>query len=132
MLDPFSFCAGQAPNAAVDASAFPPPALVLSLQVANVFLLLALVAIICCWTPDHATTCRYLVAVALADYGHIYATYRGVGPDYFWDVAGWNDMVWANVGVSLFLNVFRWLTVLGVFGWLKASAEGIATDKKCQ
>lgn len=54
--------------------------------------------------------------MGLADLWHLYATYRGVGSEYFWNVSGWNDMVWGNVGSSAFLNVNRWLTVLAVFG----------------
>lgn len=75
-------------------------------------------AVICCWTP-HAKVARYyLIAVAFADLGHIYAVYRGMGPAGFWDFGQWNDMVWGNVGASTFLNINRWLTVLGVFGRL--------------
>ena len=85
---------------------------------ANVLLLLAPIAIICCWTNNPGVTICYLTAVAFADLGHIYAVYRG-GSDYFWDVSSWNDMTWGNVGVSAFLHVNRLLTVLRVFGKIK-------------
>lgn len=53
----------------------------MTLQLVNVYLLLAAMAVICTWTP-HARTARwYLAAVSLADYGHIYACYVGVGLD---------------------------------------------------
>jgi len=86
----------------------------------NVLLLLAAMAIICCWTKHSEIAFWYLVAVGIADFGHIFATYKAVGPNYFWDLGQWNDMMMGNVGCSAFLNINRWLTVLGVFGSLKA------------
>lgn len=103
----------------------PPQALTLTLALLNVYLLLAALAIVCCFTA-HAPVARgFLLAVAIADYGHVYATYAGAGPAVFWDPLGsWNGMVWGSVGVSLFLNVHRWLTLLGVFGRLGGSSGG--------
>lgn len=116
-----SYYAAQVPNAPLSAADhhIPPQALVLLLQLVNVYLLLAAIAVICSWT-SHASVARwYLIAVALADYGHIWACYRGVGPDVFWDVGKWNDMLWGGVAVSAGLNALRWLTVLGAFGALR-------------
>lgn len=109
---------------------FPGQALAMSLQMGNVLLLLAAVAVICCFSPSRATARWYLIAVALADYGHIYATYRGVGPDVFWDPRRWNDMVAGNIGASAVLNLGRWLTVLGAFGRLGGAAEGQLEKKR--
>lgn len=132
MRDPFTYFADQAPNHALTTSEFSPQALGLTLQMANVLLLLAPVAALCCFTSDPTTTRGYLLAVAFADYGHIYGTYRAVGPVYFANPAEWNGMVWGSVGVSAVLNVLRWLTVLGIFGGLKVSEEraGRAEIKK--
>ena len=94
---------------------FSPQAEVLTLQAGNVLLLLGAIAVICSFTNHPEIAKWYLIAVAFADYGHIYASYRGMGQD-FWDVSTWNDMAWGNVGVSAFLNVNRILTVMGVFG----------------
>ncbi|KAI1417649.1 hypothetical protein F5Y13DRAFT_60805 [Hypoxylon sp. FL1857] len=115
-----AYYSAQAPNAPLAAGdQVPAQGLVLLLQLVNVYLLLAAVAVICSWTP-HATVARwYLIAVAFADYGHIWACYRGVGPEVFWDVDQWNDMLWGGVGVSAVLNALRWLTVLGAFGALR-------------
>lgn len=124
MWEPFNYYAGQAPNFPVSVHEFHPQALSMTLQMGNVLLLLAPMAIICCWTKHPEITYWYLVAVAFADFGHIYATYKGVGQDYFWNPAGWNDMVAGNVGVSAFLNINRWLTVLGVFGKMEAEVRG--------
>lgn len=121
----------QVPNAPLESFDLQPQALVLSLQMGNVLLLLAAMAVICCWTPRSSTSKWYLVAVAFADYGHIYGTYAGMGRDAFLDVGGWNDAVWGSVGASAVLNIFRWLTVLGAFGGLTESGEtAIAGTKK--
>ncbi|KAI0841582.1 hypothetical protein F5Y06DRAFT_259844 [Hypoxylon sp. FL0890] len=115
-----AFYEAQAPNIPLSAPGhIPPQGRVLLLQLLNVYLLLAAVAVICCWTT-HATVARwYLIAVAFADYGHIWACYRGVGPDVFWNTGEWNDMLWGGVGGSAVLNVLRWLTVLGAFGKMR-------------
>lgn len=114
-MDPFKYFADQAPFFAATDEHFTPPAVALSWQIANVILLLAPIAVICCWTRHGEIAVWYLVAVGCADLGHIHAVYRA-GPEFFWDVGAWNDMTWGNVGVSAFLNVNRWLTVMGVFG----------------
>ena len=57
----------------------------------------------------------YLAAVALADLGHIFAVYRVVGSDTFWDISQWNAMMYGSVGVSTFLHVHRLLTLLGLY-----------------
>lgn len=71
----------------------------------------------------------YLAVVVVADYGHVYGTYVAVGAEYFWDVREWNDMVWGNVGVSLFLNVVRLATLAGGFGKLKETGEGLSKKR---
>ncbi|KAI0382859.1 hypothetical protein F5Y04DRAFT_252480 [Hypomontagnella monticulosa] len=129
--DPTSFYLAQTPGP-IPASAASAPAqgLVLTLQLLNVYLLLAGIAVICSWTP-HAEVARwYLIVVALADYGHIAACYQGVGPEVFWDVSLWNDMLWGGVAVSAALNVVRWLTVLGVPGMRVTDAKAVEVGKK--
>lgn len=119
---PFDFFSGQAPNNAISASDFSPQALSQTLQLGNIFILLAVVAVICCWTPNRDVTRWYLLALAVGDLGHIYAVYRGVGPEHFWNFAGWNDMTWGNVGVSAFLHLNRLLTVGGLFGKIQSQS----------
>ncbi|KAL1837581.1 hypothetical protein VTK73DRAFT_4646 [Phialemonium thermophilum] len=130
VTDPFRYYAGGVPTVPLRESDFQPQARAMTFQTGNILLLLAALAVVCCWTPRAATKRWYLVAVALADYGHIYGTYLGLGPEAFWDVSQWNDAVWGAVGVSGFLNVFRWLTVLGVFGGLRDVREGGAVGTK--
>lgn len=127
LQDASKFYAGQAPNQPITAAAFTPQAQALTLQMGNVFLLLAGMALICCWTKHHEIAFWYLLVVGFADFGHIWASRQAVGPEYFWNPARWNDMFWGNVGCSAFLNVNRWLTVLGIFGKL---GEGMKEGKK--
>ncbi|KAK4125802.1 hypothetical protein N657DRAFT_613932 [Parathielavia appendiculata] len=119
MCDPRLYFLKQVPNTTGSpgtAAAFSPEALGVTLQLLNVWLLLALMAVVACFSRDPATAKGYLLAVALADWGHIYATYRAIGADVFFDPSQWNDMVWGGIGVSGVLNVLRWLTLLGVLG----------------
>jgi hypothetical protein len=115
LLDPSDFYIRQLPAATSLTTVVTDQALSLSLQIGNVLLLLAFMALICCWTHHPDIPKKYLVAVAIADFGHIYAAYASLG-EVFWDVSKWNDMVWGNIGVSVFLNINRWATVLGLFG----------------
>ena len=62
--------------------------------------------------------------IALADIGHIYSCYAGMGSQQFWDFANYNDMAWGNIGGSAFLCVNRIATVLGVFGEIRDQSHG--------
>jgi hypothetical protein len=121
ITDPQQYYLDQAPATLLTTTPFPNQALSVTLQLGNVLLLLAAIAIICCFTPHPEISRRYLIAVALADLGHIYATYASVGEKVFWDLNQWNSMMMGNVGVSVFLHVQRWMTVLGMFGRLGVS-----------
>ncbi len=117
MSDPLAYFANQVPgHGGIQTAEVAAPALGVTLQLLNVFLLLAAVGVVCSFSGDPATVKTYLAVVALADYGHIYAAYRAVGEDVFFNPSLWNDMLWGGIGVSAFLNVVRWLTVLGAFG----------------
>ncbi|KAI1190554.1 hypothetical protein F5B17DRAFT_62615 [Nemania serpens] len=132
LQDPFTFYAKQAQNHELSTgpASFPPQAQILTLQLVNVYLLLAAMAVICSWTTHASVARSYLAAVSLADYGHIWACYVGVGLDLLLQPAEWNDMLWGSVGVSLFLNAVRLLTLAGVFGPVKESQEGPVKKKK--
>jgi hypothetical protein len=73
--------------------AITPGATVLVLQLGNVLLLLAALAVLCCFTTYPEIARRYLIIVAIADIGHIYSCYVGMGSQQFWDFANYNDMV---------------------------------------
>jgi len=131
MNNPFAFFADQAPNHPIAASAFSPSAVAVSLQLINVYALLAAVAVACSFTRDAFTARVYLFFISLADYGHVYAVYRAVGDEYFWNYAEWNSMVAGNVGASLALNVFRVLTLVGAFGPVRSTvAKGDVVKKR--
>src|SRR4051812_32963338 len=97
LKDPRAFFTQQTPVAAATIVPFPPQALAQSLQIANIFLLLALLALVCTCTASASVSRNYLLAVAVADWGHIYASYRAMGAEAFWDVGAWNSMAWGNV-----------------------------------
>ena len=125
--DPAKYYQDQHPNGLP--TVLTPQALSLTLQMGNVLLLLAFMALICSWTHHPDIAKKYLFAVALADFGHIYAAYCGLGQDYFWNPSTWNDMTWGNIGVSVFLNVNRWLTLLGIFGTVGGRKAGARKTK---
>lgn len=134
MRDPSGYFGKQVPDwkgtgAAPD---FSPEALGVTFQLLNVLLLLAPIAVLCCFSRDPATAKSYLAAVALADYGHVYATYRAVGDDIFFHPTRWNDMVWGGVAGSLVLNVIRWLTLFGAFGPIVSVRGAADAERKRQ
>ena len=113
--DPHDFVAKQVP------SKIPEPPLsssneVIVLMLGNVYVLLAGLAILCCFFAPRHTALGYLGIVAVADIGHIYSAYLGLGWDKFVDFGSYNDMAWGNIGCSAFLHVNRLATVLGFFG----------------
>lgn len=116
LYHPHLFYADQVPNSGALATvAFPPQAQILVYQLGNVYLLLALLAVVCCWTPNRVVARGYLAAVALADLGHIFAVYRVLSADTFWDVSQWNAMLFGSVGVSAFLHIHRLISLLGLY-----------------
>lgn len=69
-----------------------PNTVILVLQFGNVLALLAALALLCCWTPHPEIARRYLMIIAVADIGHIYSCYVGMGSAKFFDFANYNDM----------------------------------------
>ena len=92
-------------------------------QLANIYLLLAAVQALCCWSRHLEIARTYIGIVAVADLGHIYATYLGMGEKMFWDWQNWNDVAWGNIGFSAFLCLNRVATILGLFGRVGASTK---------
>ncbi|KAK0726513.1 hypothetical protein B0T21DRAFT_293240, partial [Apiosordaria backusii] len=130
---PYSFFATQLPpdllytTKSTQPPEFPPQAEVVTLQLVNVLLLLAGMAVVCCFSRDRRTVRGYCIAVAFADYGHIWSIYKALGPEAFWEFGKWNDMVWGGVGVSVVLNLVRWGVVFDVFGRLKDGEGKVKT-----
>ncbi|KAF2865934.1 hypothetical protein BDV95DRAFT_612176 [Massariosphaeria phaeospora] len=115
---PSTFVTRQLPSTAASSLApVLPGALILSYTLSNIFLVLAALAILCTVvTRDARVAKAYLLIIACGDLGHIYSSYKVMGPDVFWNFGGYNDMMWGNIGVSAFLHVNRVATLLGVFG----------------
>ncbi|KAL1610379.1 hypothetical protein SLS60_002046 [Paraconiothyrium brasiliense] len=115
---PSDFITKQLPVTAL--APVPDAALVLSYTTGNIFILLALLAVLCtAITRDARVAKYYLLFVAAGDLGHIYSSYKVMGPEVFWNFNQYNDMMWGNIGASAFLHVNRLATVLGVFGRIR-------------
>ncbi|KAF2828781.1 hypothetical protein CC86DRAFT_368919 [Ophiobolus disseminans] len=117
-FDSSSFVSRQLPPTPIlTSSTVPPHAQILSLSIANMFLVQCMLSILfTIVTREPRLTRYYLAAAAVGDLGHIYASYKVMGSDMFWDFGGYNDMMVGNVIVSAFLWVNRTLTLLGMFG----------------
>ncbi|KAH7078059.1 hypothetical protein BKA63DRAFT_440464 [Paraphoma chrysanthemicola] len=116
--DPSAFVTRQLPTStALTSATVPSSAIVVTYSLANVFLLLAGLAVVCTViTREGRVTKWYLFMVACGDLGHIYASYKVMGSDVFWNFSDYNDMMVGNVLVSAFLHVNRGLTLIGAFG----------------
>ncbi|PYI27589.1 hypothetical protein BP00DRAFT_429143 [Aspergillus indologenus CBS 114.80] len=94
----------------------PPQTISLAYQLGNLYGLLALLGLgLLRTTTEPAVIRRYLLALLVADVGHIAATGWAMGWARFGDVGGWNALTWGNVAVTAFLGVQR---VLFLGGWL--------------
>ncbi|RDW77417.1 hypothetical protein BP6252_05470 [Coleophoma cylindrospora] len=88
-----------------------------ALQLGNVYALLAMVGIAVLYTTTEAKVVRnYVIALWIADIGHVAATYYVLGYETFMDIANWNAMTWGNVGATAFLFLTRTLYLMGVLG----------------
>lgn len=67
-------------------------------------------------TREASLTKYYLAAAAVGDLGHIYANYKFMGSEMFWDFSVYNDVMMGNVFLSVFLWCMRIGTLGGVFG----------------
>ncbi|KAL1998319.1 hypothetical protein VTN02DRAFT_6419 [Thermoascus thermophilus] len=121
----YGFIYGQTPQArAPPLSPRPglePSTLALAYQLANIYLLLFMLGIAVCHTTTEPKVLRhYLIALALADLGHLWSTYAAMGWDSFWDFSGWGAIAFGNIAVTGFLFVNRVMYLWGWFGEAKA------------
>ncbi|KAL8387328.1 hypothetical protein RB595_009986 [Gaeumannomyces hyphopodioides] len=94
-------------------------------QLGNAFGLLAMAAVAVLYTTNEPKVVRnYLIALWIADIGHVYLTCRGLGSDRLMDVTSWNAMTWGNVFVTVFLCLTRTAYLLGWFGPDKSVLSG--------
>ena len=90
---------------------------ILALQLANVYGLIGMIGIAVLYSTTEATVVRnYLLACAVADVGHLWFTYVGMGYDAFVDIQGWNSLGWGNIGITASLFIVRVLYLAGFLG----------------
>ncbi|KAJ5780465.1 hypothetical protein N7457_005625 [Penicillium paradoxum] len=120
LYDIQGFIAGQTPTVAAPATLHP-SSVALAYQLGNIYSLLFLVGVgVCHSTTEPRVLRNYLIGLAIADIGHVYATYLAMGWDAFADVAAWNALTWGNIGITTFLFVNRIAYFMGIFGYAKA------------
>ena len=90
---------------------------VLALQLGNCYGLVGLIGVGVLYATSEPKVARnYLLACAIADIGHLWATYAVIGYENFIDAGNWNDMAWGNIGITLALFIFRVLYLTGLLG----------------
>lgn len=67
-------------------------------------------------TTEAKVVRNFIVACAISDVGHVWATYAVMGHSAFVDVGSWNGAAWGNIGITAFLFVARILYLFGAFG----------------
>ena len=104
---------------------------VLSLQLGNLYFLLAMMSIaILNTTTEPRVVHGYIIVLAIADIGHVVATYAIMGNEAFLDVGNWNAMTWGNVAATVLLFITRSSYLLGLFGPDRVPATKTAVGKK--
>ncbi|KAJ5475437.1 hypothetical protein N7539_007724 [Penicillium diatomitis] len=124
LVDVESFISGQTFQATPPVAH--PSSVSLAYQVGNLYSLLCLVGVAVLHTTTEPQVVRnYLIALAIADVGHVCATYMGLGWAAFVDYSAWNALTWGNIGATAFLFVNRLAYFTGIFGTAKVpKAEG--------
>lgn len=120
LYDLQGFITGQTPTTPAPATLHP-SSVALAYQLGNLYSLLFLVGVgVCHATTEPKVLRNYLIGLAIADVGHVYATYLAMGWDAFVNVGAWNSLTWGNIGVTAFLFVNRIAYLWGAFGYAKA------------
>jgi len=115
LLNTSKFVSSQVPNAIP--TALTSTDRVLALQLGNCYGLVGLIGVgVLYATSEPAVVKNYIIACAIADVGHLWATYAVIGHESFVNVGNWNDMAWGNIGITASLFVFRLLYLMGMFG----------------
>ncbi|PQE13460.1 NADp-dependent alcohol dehydrogenase protein [Rutstroemia sp. NJR-2017a WRK4] len=71
-------------------------------QLGNIYLLLAMVGIGVLYSTSEAKVVRnYLIALWIADIGHVAVTYNVLGWQRSIDITTWNSMTWGNIGATV-------------------------------
>ncbi|TLS22560.1 uncharacterized protein PpBr36_09684 [Pyricularia pennisetigena] len=92
-------------------------ALLVTQQLGNAFGLLAMCGVGVLYSTNEPKVVRnYLIALWIADIGHIALTYFALRHDRFMAFGSWNAMTWGNVFVTAMLCLTRTAYLLGLFG----------------
>ncbi|OJJ43472.1 hypothetical protein ASPZODRAFT_74326 [Penicilliopsis zonata CBS 506.65] len=119
LVDLHGFIAGQTPKTVAPAELHP-SSIALAYQLGNLYALLFMIGVaVCHGTSEPKVLRNYLVALAIADVGHVYATYVAMGWDAFVDISSWNALTWGNIGATAFLFANRLGYFMGIFGYAK-------------
>jgi hypothetical protein len=122
ILDPVHFVSAQIPSAPTHDLL--PTEHILALQLGNCYGLACLVGVAVLFSTREVHTVRsYLIALLIADVGHVSVSMWALGREAAWDVANWNDLAWGNIGFTAFLGTMRVLTLAGAFGKFEAATE---------
>ncbi|EGR51594.1 uncharacterized protein TRIREDRAFT_55041 [Trichoderma reesei QM6a] len=129
VYDPAWFVAQQIPQDKPVAAS--ENSIVMAHQLGNMYLAMCFVGLALFRTTSEARVVRsYLVALLLADAGHVGFTWYGMGTNRFMDVSGWNAMAWGNLGATLFLAFTRIAYLSGMFGPDRHGPAAITMQQK--
>ena len=126
VLDTSNFISSQLPSITPN---FPEPTAanrLLALQLGNVYGLLAMIGCGILYTTTEPKVVRnFLFACAVADVGHLLATYAVMGHESFLDVGQWSQTVWGSIGITAGLFVTRVLYLAGAMGKDRGATEAV-------
>ncbi|MCJ1435708.1 hypothetical protein MMC27_005083 [Xylographa pallens] len=125
-FDTVGFIADQIPSSPLlNALPSSPSAQVVALQLGNTYMLLALLGLfILNTTTDVRVVKVYIIALAIADIGHVVPTMWMLGWERSIAVQSWNKMAWGNIGATVFLFVTRVAYLVGLFGKDRVTRKG--------
>jgi len=114
-ISPDWFIAEQIPGSSLEPQSA--NAQMVAYQLGNIYLLLAMVGIGVLYSTTEAKVARnYVVALWLADIGHVAVTAYVTPYEKLVDLSNWNAMAWGNIGATAFLFSIRMAYLLGLFG----------------
>lgn len=124
ITSPATFVTSQLPTHN-PAEPISPAVLILAYTLGSLFLLLAGYALNCTvLTKDANVSKYYLLFAACGDVGHLLANYAGMESKVFWAWRDWNEVMWGNIAITIFLFVNRLATLSGIYGkpgWVVAT-----------